>query len=298
MSELTPEELRKRRLARLAGTVSDAPAVRGSRAPEEEGAPEEAAGAAACSRSEPWESPHQDPCKRPKAQPETAPDSSATAKACPMESESGDVHMQTVDTDNDSCEKSFLSQLDVDSGIENMEVDELERRDSIKHRESKETVEEQVQACLGRVFQARWCPNVATPLEAVAVALPQTEAACFQLQSGRTFPFPPRSWGGLSTAALRAMAKSLALEASTGVWHIRPNPAVQVPSLHSFRKVVDSKDTRLREAGVEAVYCLARGAPKGPNIPRAQLNHQGPLFPGHGKAVVPQRFGVVTLSKG
>ncbi|XP_029835041.3 ubiquitin conjugation factor E4 B isoform X1 [Ixodes scapularis] len=183
MSELTPEELRKRRLARLAGTVNDAPAVRGSRAPEEEGAPEEVAGAAACSRSEPWESPHQDPCKRPKAQPETAPDSSATAKACPMESESGDVHMQTVDTDNDSCEKSFLSQLDVDSGIENMEVDELERRDSIKHRESKETVEEQVQACLGRVFQARWCPNVATPSEAVAVALPQTEAACFQLQS-------------------------------------------------------------------------------------------------------------------
>ncbi|CAN8015971.1 unnamed protein product, partial [Ixodes persulcatus] len=177
-------QLRKRRLARLAGTVSDAPAVRGSRAPEEDGTPEEAvAGAAACSRSELWESPHQDPCKRPKAQPETAPDSSATAKACPMESESGDVHMQTVDTDNDSCEKSFLSQLDVDSGIENMEVDELERRDSIKHRESKETVEEQVQACLGRVFQARWCPSVATPSEAVAVALPQTEAACFQLQS-------------------------------------------------------------------------------------------------------------------
>ncbi|KAM7311191.1 P2X purinoceptor 7-like isoform X1 [Ixodes scapularis] len=40
-------------------------------------------------------------------------------------------------------------------------------------------------------------------------------------------------------------------------------------------------DTRLREAEVEAVYCLARGSPKGPNIPRAQLNHQGPPFPGH-----------------
>ncbi|KAM7287388.1 hypothetical protein ISCGN_031079 [Ixodes scapularis] len=50
------------------------------------------------------------------------------------------------------------------------------------------------------------------------------------------------------------------------------------------------EDTRLREAGVEAVYCLARGAPKGPNIPRAQLNHQGPLFPGHGYATHSQTW--------
>ncbi|KAM7298147.1 putative nuclease HARBI1 isoform X1 [Ixodes scapularis] len=50
------------------------------------------------------------------------------------------------------------------------------------------------------------------------------------------------------------------------------------------------KDTRLREAGAEAVYCLARGAPKGPNIPRAQLNHQGPLFPGHGYATHSQTW--------
>ncbi|KAM7282699.1 hypothetical protein ISCGN_002823 [Ixodes scapularis] len=43
-------------------------------------------------------------------------------------------------------------------------------------------------------------------------------------------------------------------------------------------------DSRLREAGAEVVYCLTRGAPKGPNLPRARLNHQGALFPGHGKA--------------
>ncbi|KAM7289923.1 hypothetical protein ISCGN_030051 [Ixodes scapularis] len=49
-------------------------------------------------------------------------------------------------------------------------------------------------------------------------------------------------------------------------------------------------DTRLREAGVEAVYCLARGAPKGPNIPRAQLTHQGPLFLGHGYATHSQTW--------
>ncbi|KAG0417183.1 hypothetical protein HPB47_005819, partial [Ixodes persulcatus] len=49
-------------------------------------------------------------------------------------------------------------------------------------------------------------------------------------------------------------------------------------------------DTRLREAGAEAVYCLARGAPKGPNKPRAQLNHQGPLFPGQGYATHSQTW--------
>ncbi|KAG0440200.1 hypothetical protein HPB47_016376, partial [Ixodes persulcatus] len=43
-------------------------------------------------------------------------------------------------------------------------------------------------------------------------------------------------------------------------------------------------DTRLREAGAEVVYCLTRGAPKGPNLPRVRLNHQDALFPGHGKA--------------
>ncbi|KAG0422989.1 hypothetical protein HPB47_001223, partial [Ixodes persulcatus] len=44
------------------------------------------------------------------------------------------------------------------------------------------------------------------------------------------------------------------------------------------------QDTRLREAGAEVVYCLTRGAPKGPNLPRVRLNHQDALFPGHGKA--------------
>ncbi|KAM7288006.1 hypothetical protein ISCGN_031695 [Ixodes scapularis] len=56
------------------------------------------------------------------------------------------------------------------------------------------------------------------------------------------------------------------------------------------RFFASTQDTRLREAGVEAVYCLARGAPKGPNIPRAQLNHQGPLFPGHGYATHSQTW--------
>ncbi|KAM7297093.1 protein HID1 [Ixodes scapularis] len=43
-------------------------------------------------------------------------------------------------------------------------------------------------------------------------------------------------------------------------------------------------DTRPQEAGAKVVCCLARGAPKGPSLPRARLNHQDPLFPEHGLA--------------
>ncbi|KAG0431909.1 hypothetical protein HPB47_021339 [Ixodes persulcatus] len=39
-----------------------------------------------------------------------------------------------------------------------------------------------------------------------------------------------------------------------------------------------------------ALYCLARGAPKGPNLPRARLNHQDALFPGHGQATHSQTW--------
>ncbi|KAM7312877.1 uncharacterized protein ISCGN_009781 [Ixodes scapularis] len=50
------------------------------------------------------------------------------------------------------------------------------------------------------------------------------------------------------------------------------------------------KDTRLREAGAEVVYCLTRGAPKGPNLPRVRLNHQDALFHGHRKATHSQTW--------
>ncbi|KAM7297126.1 uncharacterized protein ISCGN_022279 [Ixodes scapularis] len=50
------------------------------------------------------------------------------------------------------------------------------------------------------------------------------------------------------------------------------------------------QDFRLREAGAEVVYCLTRGAPKGPTLPRARLNHQDALFPGHGKATHSQTY--------
>ncbi|KAG0439498.1 hypothetical protein HPB47_016622 [Ixodes persulcatus] len=51
-----------------------------------------------------------------------------------------------------------------------------------------------------------------------------------------------------------------------------------------------SQDTRLREAGAKVVCCLTRGALKGPNLPRARLNHQDALFPGHGLATHSQTW--------
>ncbi|KAM7292749.1 hypothetical protein ISCGN_025887 [Ixodes scapularis] len=51
-----------------------------------------------------------------------------------------------------------------------------------------------------------------------------------------------------------------------------------------------SQDTRLREAGAKVVCCLTRGAPKGPNLPRVQLNPQDALFPGHGLATHSQTW--------
>ncbi|KAM7291823.1 uncharacterized protein ISCGN_028394 [Ixodes scapularis] len=58
----------------------------------------------------------------------------------------------------------------------------------------------------------------------------------------------------------------------------------------SFSCFHKGQDSRLREAGAEVVYCLTRGAPKGPNLPRARLNHQDALFPGHGKATHSQTW--------
>ncbi|KAG0423155.1 hypothetical protein HPB47_001063 [Ixodes persulcatus] len=57
-------------------------------------------------------------------------------------------------------------------------------------------------------------------------------------------------------------------------------------------------DSRLREAGAEVVCCLTRGAPKGPNLPRARLNHQDALFPGHGLATHSQTWDILQSNVG
>ncbi|XP_064461145.1 ubiquitin conjugation factor E4 B-like [Ornithodoros turicata] len=123
MSELTPEELRKRRLARLGGTETPA---QDKAAPLEEAPPEAL-----------WTTAGADePCKRQKS-------------TAPLLSERGEnqkalerAESQSLDTDQE--EKS--SQMDVDSGIENMEVDELDRKERIRDGQ------EQVHPALNRIL--------------------------------------------------------------------------------------------------------------------------------------------------
>ncbi|KAM7298376.1 uncharacterized protein ISCGN_018972 [Ixodes scapularis] len=92
------------------------------------------------------------------------------------------------------------------------------------------------------------------------------------------------------SSTIRVLGLFIGQDGKAGTWMARVKKEGR-QILHLFRQVTSrSQDTRLREAGVEAVYCLARGAPKGPNIPRAQLNHQGPLFPGHGYATHSQTW--------
>lgn len=69
------------------------------------------------------------------------------------------MYSQSMDTDSVSFDKSS-SQVDVDSGIENMEVDELERKETGKRQRdcsvSCDLTEEQVHLALSRIFKISW----------------------------------------------------------------------------------------------------------------------------------------------
>lgn len=78
----------------------------------------------------------------------------------PIQLESQVCENQSMDTDNESCEQNSISQMDVDSGIETMEVDELDRRDSVKrHRDNSiggDITEEQIQNTIMKIFYVNW----------------------------------------------------------------------------------------------------------------------------------------------
>ncbi|KAG0417371.1 hypothetical protein HPB47_005665 [Ixodes persulcatus] len=54
---------------------------------------------------------------------------------------------------------------------------------------------------------------------------------------------------------------------------------VKVFDMGGFGQWMPIRDTRLREAGAEVLYCLTRRAPKGPSLPRARLNHHDVISP-------------------
>ncbi|XP_048250307.1 ubiquitin conjugation factor E4 B-like [Haliotis rufescens] len=133
MSELTPDEIRRRRLARLGGNQSS---------PVERNEASQA-------------SPMQQGSESQQSSQSTASSSGSLGVDCPA------ATPQTMDMDTEFCsEKNSQSQMDVDSGIETMEVEEPEPRPEIKRKRDvsfgSEASEEQVLSAVSRVFVTSW----------------------------------------------------------------------------------------------------------------------------------------------
>lgn len=177
MSELDPEEMRRRRLARLGGlrVTPDASAGATTNKAPEESLDDSAVSSPASSSTfghrqrAPNSAP---PVLVPTSFPPmpSSPGAGATSpseKGHPQQTslESQASEHQTLDTDTESFEKSSVSLMDVDSGIENMEVEELERKEgSHRHHGSSSgdlTTDEQIAGCLSRIFRVAWKENVA-----------------------------------------------------------------------------------------------------------------------------------------
>ncbi|KAM7300442.1 hypothetical protein ISCGN_016059 [Ixodes scapularis] len=139
--------------------------------------------------------------------------------------------------------------------------------------------------------------------------------AGLSLDGGAVRVLPPGTGGSCrcpcwGAGALRSAAKIsgetwVALDSERGAGPLRTTSAklpLDTKENRFFASEYDTfsftlMDSRLREAGAEVVYCLTRGAPKGPNLPRAPLNHQDALFPGHGLATHSQTWVLVWQAK-
>ncbi|KAL4221583.1 Ubiquitin conjugation factor E4 B [Mactra antiquata] len=181
MSELTPDEIRRRRLARLQGNRSTpaAPSTPSTNSSED------ASGSTTDTPSV-SESPGQMETQSSQATREfsTPQTPSRLVDRTPpaslrVESVTGD---SSQSSEMDCSEKQSQSQMDVDSGIETMEVDELETRQDVKRRRDasigSEATTEQMINSISRIFQvsfhqetssALYVPNVLEGIEEDAV---------------------------------------------------------------------------------------------------------------------------------
>ncbi|XP_052213480.1 ubiquitin conjugation factor E4 B-like isoform X2 [Dreissena polymorpha] len=163
MSELTPDEIRRRRLARLQG-VSVGPSV----TPPDVGCSSEsaprniAASSADTQESEPMQQQSQETLQESAASNMSEKVLRSLPDSLPVDT---NPQIQTPSSEWDSSEKNFQSQMDVDSGIETMEVDELEGRHEVKRRRDTsigcEASEDQLISSICRVFQVSYtepCP--------------------------------------------------------------------------------------------------------------------------------------------
>ncbi|XP_077997981.1 ubiquitin conjugation factor E4 B-like [Glandiceps talaboti] len=196
MSELTPDEIRRRRLARLAGgpspssssppvqetqttttTTTTTPTVQEANSPPQavissdatmtSSSPQQAI--ATSGNSTRQDTPINIPQVRTTPPNASAPrvvrqlgaSFSSSQDTQPMDTDSC-PQSQSLDMDTESCEKSTLSQMDVDSGIETQEMEDLERKDSRRTLSQKEgsvtgeMTEDQLIVIICRIFRVSW----------------------------------------------------------------------------------------------------------------------------------------------
>ncbi|XP_056399501.1 ubiquitin conjugation factor E4 B isoform X1 [Hyla sarda] len=170
MEELSADEIRRRRLARLAGGPSSQPTTPLT-SPQRENPPgPPVAGPAPSAPNQlglnvqgltPATSPIGASGVAHRSQSSEGVSSLSSSPSNSLETQSQSLsRSQSMDIDSVACEKS-MSQVDVDSGIENMEVDETDRREkrSLNDKESSagsEVSEEQSLQLVCKIFRVSW----------------------------------------------------------------------------------------------------------------------------------------------
>ncbi|KAM7323922.1 hypothetical protein ACRRTK_016227 [Alexandromys fortis] len=170
MEELSADEIRRRRLARLAGGQTSQPSTPLT-SPQRENPPGPPIPASAPGPSQslglnvhnmtPATSPIGAAGVAHRSQSSEGVSSLSSSPSNSLETQSQSLsRSQSMDIDGVSCEKS-MSQVDVDSGIENMEVDENDRREkrSLSEKEPSsgpEVSEEQALQLVCKIFRVSW----------------------------------------------------------------------------------------------------------------------------------------------
>nr|XP_048271054.1 ubiquitin conjugation factor E4 B isoform X2 [Myodes glareolus] len=170
MEELSADEIRRRRLARLAGGQTSQPSTPLT-SPQRENPPGPPIPASAPGPSQslglnvhnmtPATSPIGAAGVAHRSQSSEGVSSLSSSPSNSLETQSQSLsRSQSMDIDGVSCEKS-MSQVDVDSGIENMEVDENDRREkrSLGEKETSsgpEVSEEQALQLVCKIFRVSW----------------------------------------------------------------------------------------------------------------------------------------------
>ncbi|XP_045063053.1 ubiquitin conjugation factor E4 B isoform X3 [Coregonus clupeaformis] len=181
MEELSADEIRRRRLARLAGGQTSQPSTPLSTpltSPQRETPPWPLPGTSgATPQPLPPAASHSLGLNVQSVTPATSPIGASGVAYCSQSSEGVSSlssspsnsletqsqslsRSQSMDIDTASCEKSSMSQVDVDSGIENMEVEDSDRREKrdLAEKESAENSvsEEQALQLICKILRVSW----------------------------------------------------------------------------------------------------------------------------------------------